>query len=456
MNRDVERDEIKPLIINYIFHIILYILIFAMHLVIYYRVYWIFDFLDILYLFFAYCNIIYFLLPIIPIILLLMKKYKKKILNALKTITFTLLIITLIFGLMISIVLLVNTLHSNIFCKECPFNLSINHLNKLFQSYYGKKVSGDNIKKLCNSRRCVLDQENLDDRYPYIYLCNYNPSDEINENKVYKRKFQNDTEIKSYLQLKCFAMTSLKKNYDFMHSEINSYINLCFYYTDFYKCERFNEPEKKYNLKLDATCPEKNYLIIIYIVLVLIIIVDLIIPLIPWRIEFLSYKNILNILSITHRETNSVNSTARSSRISDNEGSFKKEKTPVLIFPLEDRINSENIVTSSNLISQINQNKEEDKNINDITNSFKEDEKIENKKRLINFKQIQNTERKKLYMKNIEDDVNNNEIYGNRFPRFINRNRKHYNESTTVISYQAKKKEKEKEKNENEEDEDKK
>ena len=79
MNRRVETDEIKPLIINYIFHFVLYALILTMHLVIYYRIYWIYNSLNILFLIFTYCNVIYFIFPIIPLTFLLMKTYKKKI-----------------------------------------------------------------------------------------------------------------------------------------------------------------------------------------------------------------------------------------------------------------------------------------------------------------------------------------------------------------------------------------
>ena len=447
MNQQVETDEIKPLIINYIFHFILYILIFVMHLVVYYKVYWIYNSLNILFLLFTYCNLLYILFPIIPVIILLLRKYKKKIISFLKIISLIFLIISLIFGLTLSISLLINTINSKLFCRECPFNISINYLNSIFQSYYGKKASGENIKKLCNSRRCVLDQENLDEKYPYIYLCNYNPSDDFHDMDEFTKKLPDGTEIKTKYQIKCSPVISINSGYNFKHNELYSYINLCFLFTDFYKCERFNEPEKKYNLELDSTCPETNYLTILYIILVLVIIVDLIIPLIPWRIEYLSFKSILSILNLTHLEANSVNSTAKNSKISENEINFKKEKTPVLIFPSEFRINTENIITNENLITEANQNNEN--NMNNLTTSFKEDEKVEPKKKLINFKQIQNSERSKLYMRNL--DVKDNNIIDNRLNTYKKINKNIHQESTTYIStYKLKKTEN----NENKIDED--
>ena len=91
-------------------------------------------------------------------------------------------------------------------------------------------------------------------------------------------------------------------------------------------------------MDLDSTCPESNYLLIVYILCVLIVIMDIILSLLPWGIEFITFKKLLYILSSTRRKTDSHNSTARSSEISQDSESFKKEKTPVLILPLEDEI----------------------------------------------------------------------------------------------------------------------
>ena len=68
-------------------------------------------------------------------------------------------------------------------------------------------------------------------------------------------------------------------------------------------------------MDLDSTCPESNYLLIVYILCVLIVIMDIILSLLPWGIEFITFKKLLYILSSTRRKTDSHNSTARSSEI---------------------------------------------------------------------------------------------------------------------------------------------
>ena len=60
------------------------------------------------------------------------------------------------------------------------------------------------------------------------------------------------------------------------------------------------------------------------------------IAILPWGIEYITFKKLLIILnSTTRRKVNSKNSTAKNSEISKNEESFKKEATPIIISPLE-------------------------------------------------------------------------------------------------------------------------
>ena len=99
MNQESEQEEIKPLIFNYIFHSILFALIFAMHLIMYTRIFWIFSSLAILFLLGSYLNIFYFIFPIYPLIIIFKRNYKVKIMNQIKKTSIILLIITVIFGL---------------------------------------------------------------------------------------------------------------------------------------------------------------------------------------------------------------------------------------------------------------------------------------------------------------------------------------------------------------------
>ena len=249
--------------------------------------------------------------------------------------TLILLIISLIFGLILFDIFLINAIKSKLFCRECPFNLGIDHLNKVFGPYYDRSRDEDKIKDLCLSRRCVLDHVNFYDDYPYSYLCNYDPTDEFDDDETYSRQKPNGQKITTKKQLTCLPVYPNYNTIHFAHSELISYLNLCYYYSDFYHCKRFNK-SKNYKMNLDSTCPESNYLLIVYIICVLIVIMDIIISLLPWGIEFITFKKLLYILTSTRRKTDSHNSTARSSEISQDSESFKKEKTPVLILPMED------------------------------------------------------------------------------------------------------------------------
>ena len=74
MNPEIEEDEIKPLISNYVFHIILFILYLVLHIIIYSELFWIIDTLKIIFIIVSYIDIIYFLFPIFPLIILLLVK----------------------------------------------------------------------------------------------------------------------------------------------------------------------------------------------------------------------------------------------------------------------------------------------------------------------------------------------------------------------------------------------
>ena len=351
---NIEQEEIRPLIFNYIFHFILFILIFALHLIIYFKIYWVSGILSLLFILGTFFGIIYFIFPTIPIFLIIFKKFKsKKVIIVFRRISLLLLILALILGFVVSIAVFINTINSKVFCQECPFNISLGHLNYIFMSYYGKSPSQDEIKDKCKSRRCVLDSVNLNEDYPYIYLCNYDPSSEFNDgNEIYKRTLPDGTEINTDNLLQCTPVGISYYDFNLDNNELYDYLDLCYYISEFYYCKRFNKPKKKYDLDLGATCPETSYLFLLYILCVLIIIIDIIISLLPWGVEFISLKRIIEILSSSRRKANSNNSTAKSSVISDNQDSFKKERTLVLVSPIYNN-NNNNII---NIINVQNKN----------------------------------------------------------------------------------------------------
>ena len=403
MDQETEQEEIKPLIFNYVFHFILFVLILILHIVIYMKIYWLYPSLSVLFQLGTYLNIVYFLYAIFPFILLLKKNYRKKLIIFIKKITFIFLLITALFGLMISIVMLINLLNSSTFCRECPFNLNIAHLNSVIGPYYGKTVSNDDIKDKCSSRRCVLDSENIDEEFPDLYVCNYDPSDEFDSDELYKRQFPNGTEITSNKQIKCYTISPNFNNIEFNHIEMHYYLDLCYYYSDFYRCSRFNKPEKYYNLDLNNNCPETNYLILIYILCALIIIMDLVISFLPWGVEFMSLKRIVNILNGGRRKVNSNNSTEKGSEISNDEESFKKEKTPVIIVVPEENSNDINENKDEHLMLTLSKKRSKINSIelNDIPENDKGSPKPNNLK-------LFNSERNNLNDKTLRIEINSN------------------------------------------------
>lgn len=428
MDQETEQEEIKPLIFNYVFHFIIFVLILILHIVIYMKIYWLYPSLSVLFQLGTYLNIVYFLYAIFPFILLLKKNYRKKLIIFIKKITFIFLLITALFGLMISIVMLINLLNSSTFCRECPFNLNIAHLNSVIGPYYGKTVSNDDIKDKCSSRRCVLDSENIDEEFPDLYVCNYDPSDEYDSDELYKRQFPNGTEITSNKQIKCYTISPNFNNIEFNHIEMHYYLDLCYYYSDFYRCSRFNKPEKYYNLDLNNNCPETNYLILIYILCALIIIMDLVISFLPWGVEFMSLKRIVNILNGGRRKVNSNNSTEKGSEISNDEESFKKEKTPVIIVVPEENSNDINENKDEHLMLTLSKKRSK-------INSIELNDKPENDKgspKPNNLK-LFNSERNNLNDKTLRIEINSNLD-----PVLRNKQIKSNGQTTTLNTHQVK------------------
>ena len=170
----------------------------------------------------------------------------------------------------------------------------------------------------------------------------------------------NGEEITSLNQISCnyYSGESFKNN------ELNQYLNLCSNFIDFYYCERFDKPEKKYDIEDGESCPEENYLLLLYILCVLIILIDIVITMLPWGVEYISLKRIVGLMNVTRRKANSNNSTQKSSIVTENEESFKKSKTEVIISPLDNE--EEDIVTVKKrkliIQSDDNINNEENKN----------------------------------------------------------------------------------------------
>jgi hypothetical protein len=410
MEDTLEQEEIRPLIFNYVFHFILFILVFLLHLIICSKLYWVSKLYYKLYLFGIYLGILYFLFPIFPIIIIIWKKFKKKIFLFLKKLTLAFLIISIILGLFISTIILINTIFSKTFSRECPFSITLSHLNYIFGKYYDTNPSNDDIKELCKSRRCILDEVNSDNnKFPYKYLCNYNPFFEFNEkDKIYRRNSLNGKEITSETQINCELVDVSFMNLPLKHNELYKYLKLCYYLNDFYYCGRFDKPEKEYKLDNEDTCPDTSYLFLLYVLCVLIILIDILITMMPWGVEYISLKRIVRIMMhITRRKPNSRNSTQKSSVITNNnnEESFKKTQTQVIVLPSN---NEEEIINIKKRKLYI----QDDYIINNE----------ENRNKTQTIKVVQNSERDKINNsinvfgkneQNTQNEINNQNINNN-------------------------------------------
>ena len=406
MEDNIEQEEIKPLTFNYVFHLILFILIFLLHLIISTKLYWVYKAYYKIFLFCIYFGILYFIFPIYPMFIICLKKFKEKIFQFLKKLTLAFLIISIIIGLLVSAIILVNTISSKTFCKECPFSITLSHLNYLFGEFYDKSPSDDEIKDLCKSRRCILDEIKSDnEKYPYKYLCNYNPYFEFDESDtIYKRKTLTGEEITSEKQFKCDLVGVSFYSLGLKHNELNKYLSLCYYLNDFYYCGRFDKPGKEYKIDNGDSCPDLSYLLLLYILCVLVILIDIVITILPWGVEYISLKRIVRIMmNMTRRKPNSHNSTQKSSVITNNEESFKKSKTLEIVFPSNNENNEEDIATVTRKKLCIKDG--------DTINS--EENRIEeNRNEIKEIKIVQNSDRNKLNSsinvvgKNESNDIN--------------------------------------------------
>ena len=390
MDDTLEQDEIRPLTFIYAFHLMLFILLFLLHLLISSKVYWVSKKYYILFLLGIYLGILNFLFPIFPFYIIIWKKFKKKIFQILKTLTLAFLIVSIIIGLFISAIILINTINSKTFIKECPFSITISHLNYIFEKFYDKNPSNNDIKDLCKSRRCILDEVNDNYNYPYKYLCNYNPISDINQKGIiYKRNSLNGNEITSNTQIKCELVGESFMYLPLKHNEIFKYLTLCNYLNDFYYCERFDKPEKEYEIDNGESCPEEVYLLLLYILCAVIFLFDILMTMMSWGLEYISLLKIVRMMNMTRRKPNSHNSTQKSSIITkNNEESFKTSKTEV-------------IIVSSN-------NEEEIINVNKKKLNIQDDDNINNEENRNNIQPIkigQNWERNKIN--------SSNNIFGN-------------------------------------------
>ena len=365
MNGETYSSNIKSLKLNYIIHFILHGLTIIYNFILIIEIIWLKNLLYTIYYWICIFVILYFLIPIIPFVYLLLKKITKKYIKIFKRLSVTFCVLVLITGLSLTILLMVNTLESQDFCRECPFNLPDSYVNNIYSDYLSKIISENDLRDDCKNRICIFNNKILDSDYPYEYICNYNPEGEFDQ-------IRNESNINQTIQqIICHKMDSDSNynNFYFKEKNINYFFDMCNSIGEYYICQRMTEP-KKYSFKDNFNCPKKTYLIKLFIFSLLSVILNLIVSFILWKIEYSKYKFIISSINRRNiREGNkSLNSTQNVSKIQKEkvEESFKKQPTETIIVYNE---------TEDNMVTKINNNNDDG---NDNTNNIDNNNDIDN------------------------------------------------------------------------------
>ena len=353
---DIPQSEIKCFKIKYIFHLVSCAIIILFNFILISKIIWIKVFIYFIYLGLSYFCILYFISPILSLILAILKKINKENISKLRLLNLIFCVLAIIVGFFLVISLLINTIESSDFCKECPFNIKINDINN---------------KNICINRICLLNSENKENTYQYEYICNLDPSKYFDEKGPFKRGLNESFTIESNNEIEC---KKYELGYIIENDIINRYINFCGSNKELYICKRFSKP-KYYNIKENFKCPEDNYSKILYMFCILNIFINLVLSFIPWRIEIVSYDKIILHTRRNNMASNnlSLNSTIDNSKV-DNENkeeNFQKVQTQVIILCNNNNLNINENRNNININNIQNENNQyiHTENCNHITNS---------------------------------------------------------------------------------------
>ena len=364
MNGDIYKKKIKEIKNGYILHLILSAITIVFNFLLLFELYW--GSRLLYYLFCSICifGIMYFLIPIIPFIFILLKKLTHKCIKIFTILSFIFCGLAIISGLGFIVILMFNALKLNEFCHECPFNLPISYINNIYDSYKNNNIKEKDLKDNCKKRRCIFNNKIMESQYPYEYICNYDPTDEFD--KIKNKTNRNET----INQIECNKIENNINNYNIEKNEIYKFFEMCNSFDEFFICQRINE-HTIYYIAEDYKCPRKNYLTYLIFACMLSVIFNLIISFLLWRSEYIKYKNLIKGLTQTNnrRTSNSLNSTQNASKIKkeEQEASFKKEPTEIIFVYTnteENMINEENTSYDNEDINYKNNIKENIKNIN--------------------------------------------------------------------------------------------
>ena len=340
---EIQESEIKCIKITYILHFVFYAIIIIFNIIIKFQILWIKNIIYYLFLASSLFGILFFLIPIIPLLFIYTKKLTKKNILTFRLLTFAFGVFSILLGLFFSIILMINTIETTDFCKECPFNIPLSDISN---------------EETCKNKICLLNYKNLVEQYPYEDLCNYHATNDFDDNEgKYKRNIDDANEVESEYQIICDKYEN--NNYIIENELINKYINFCGNTDQYFICRRFFEP-KSYNIRENFNCPEKKYIKKLYIFCFLNILVNLILSFIPWKSEMNIYDKIIDRLyPQTHRVSNSLNTTKNSSIFNKDAGEEKFKRVPTDLIIV---CNNNNFIINN--INNSNNNNLNNENIN--------------------------------------------------------------------------------------------
>ena len=277
-NNILINKEYKDLKCSLYNHLLLFIVNGILNIIFFVKTY----FFNIIYkVFFMMFTIIFIMLiviPIYPLILLYKKQLSSIKVKLLKKTSLINSIITIIVGILINIILILNIFEIFRFYKECPYNFSYNDIAKIFNIYSNEKENiGLNYSLKCSDNRCILIEDNSESPGSFSYLCNFDSSYDFEslKNKITHKISGNNNNNEIICNL--FDENDFENEDFFPHKTehnffiIQSYFNICSIENNFYRFIRYENP-KVYKINKDIPCPN-IYDNIIYLVFGLISII---------------------------------------------------------------------------------------------------------------------------------------------------------------------------------------
>ena len=342
-------EEMKIMNISYIFHFLLYIFMSIMHLLTYLKIFWTNVISKYIFISTSFIDFILLIYPAIPLVLTYRILSNKNLTNLFKNLSLTFLFISFALGIANSVSLWINVNKSSILYRECPYNYNQNNLQN-FLNKINDENGNSNLNEICNKRRCIFTEENLNELYPYSYVCNYDSSDDfsIEIGKTYSRIAPNDEVYSTSKIIYCENLSNENIFNSNTNNDINKFINTCSNYIMLYKCYRFNTPEN-FKIAEEYECPDKKYVTYSYLFGIFTIILDIILSFIPWSFVFNSYKSILKInednmnnIERERRERNNRNMTNPSSNDYNNSSNSNNSHSNMSSSQRNDEIAQEN------------------------------------------------------------------------------------------------------------------